>query len=189
MLQTVAVAWHRTTSVGPIESIAGEGLPISRSVALPRRLVRRSWIDTERDSRDGGLGSARGFYRGARYPAHIQALAHIEGLPAQLDGEPVDVAGAFDEYGAWLSPRPIPKLLITGDPGQTAKRVLDFARGWPNNREVTVKERRNGARPIRRRDAGGQTWSRRRPKKSSDQGQRIPVVGPSTLAVSASTGV
>lgn len=157
-------------------------------------------------------GSALGFYRGARFPSHIQALAHMEGLPAQLrsedygarladftmlrtekgkamilednyyievqlrkgvmrslgeeemavyrapypdppsrlpmfslrssvplDGEPVDVAAAFDEYGAWLSTSPIPKLLITGEPGQTVKRVLDFARSWPNSREVAVK--------------------------------------------------
>lgn len=157
-------------------------------------------------------GSALGFYRGARFPSHIQALAHMEGLPAQLhsedygariadftmmrtekgkamilednyyievvvrrgiirslgeremtvyrapypdppsrlpmfllrssvplDGEPADVAAAFDEYGAWLSRSLIPKLLITGDPGQTAKRVLDIARSWPNSREVTVK--------------------------------------------------
>jgi haloalkane dehalogenase len=157
-------------------------------------------------------GSALGFYRGARFPSHIQALAHMEGLPAQLrsedygarladfnmlrtekgktmilednyyievvvrrgimrslgeqemavyrapypdpssrlpmfllrssvplDGEPTDVAAAFDEYGAWLSRSPIPKLLITGDPGQTTKRVLDIARSWPNSSEVTVK--------------------------------------------------
>lgn len=157
-------------------------------------------------------GSALGFYHGARFPSHIQALAHMESLPAQLrsedygarladftmlrteqgkakilndnyyievqlrkgvmrslgeeemavyrapypdppsrlpmfalrssvplDGEPADVAAAFDEYGAWLSRSPIPKLLIAGAPGQMGKRVLDIARSWPNNREVTVK--------------------------------------------------
>jgi haloalkane dehalogenase len=157
-------------------------------------------------------GSALGFYYGARFPSHIQALVHMEGLPAQsrsedygarlgdftmlrtekgktmilndnyyievqlrkgvmrslgedemaayrapypdpasrlpmyslrssvpLDGEPADVAAAFEEYGAWLSRSPLPKLLITGDPGQIAKRVIDVARSWPNNREVTVK--------------------------------------------------
>jgi haloalkane dehalogenase len=56
-----------------------------------------------------------------------------------LDGEPADVAAAFDEYGAWLSGSPIPKLLITADPGQMGKRVLEVARSWPNNREATVK--------------------------------------------------
>lgn len=156
-------------------------------------------------------GTALGFYRGARFPSHIQALAHMEGLPAQLrsedygprlkdfamlrteegkakilednfyievqlrkgvirplteaemavyrapypdppsrlpmfslrssvplDGEPADVAAAFDEYGAWLARSPIPKLLITAEPGQTTKRVLDIARTWPNTREETV---------------------------------------------------
>ena len=156
-------------------------------------------------------GSALGFYHGARFPEHIQALAHMEGLPAKLtsedygarvadftmlrtekgnamilednyyievqlrkgvmrqlgeeemsvyrapypdppsrlpmfslrscvplDGEPPDVAAAFDEYGAWLARSPIPKLLITANPGQTNKRVLDIARSWPNNREATV---------------------------------------------------
>jgi haloalkane dehalogenase len=157
-------------------------------------------------------GTSLGFYRGARFPSHIQALAHMEGMPAQarsedfgarlaaftelqtekgkakiiddnfyienqlqrgimrtlseeemtvyrapyldppsrlpmfsfrssfpLDGVPADVAAAFDEYEAWLAHSPIPKLLITADPGITAKRVLDVARSWPNSREVTVK--------------------------------------------------
>jgi haloalkane dehalogenase len=157
-------------------------------------------------------GTSLGFYRGARFPSHIQALAHMEGMPVQarsedfgarlaaftelrtergqamilddnyyievqlqkgimrslsqdemavyrapylnprsrlpmfsfrssfpLDGEPADVAAAFDVYGAWLARSPIPKLLITADPGQTAKRVLDVARTWPNSREVRVK--------------------------------------------------
>ena len=46
---------------------------------------------------------------------------------------------AFVEYGAWLARSPIPKLLITADPGQTAERVLNVARSWPNSREVSVK--------------------------------------------------
>lgn len=159
-------------------------------------------------------GSALGFYRGSRYPAQIQGLAFMEGLPlplrsedygariadfsllrsekgkamildenyyievqlpkgvlrklsdaemavyrapypdpqsrlpmftlrsqVPLDGHPPDVAGAFDEYGKWLSQSTIPKLLITAEPGQTAKRALDFARSWPNQREITVKGR------------------------------------------------
>jgi haloalkane dehalogenase len=56
-----------------------------------------------------------------------------------LDGEPPDVTAVFDEYGAWLARSPIPKLLITADPGQTPKRVLDIARSWPNSWEATVK--------------------------------------------------
>jgi haloalkane dehalogenase len=55
-----------------------------------------------------------------------------------LDGEPADVAAAFDTYGEWLARSPIPKLLITAEPGQTARRVLDIARSWPNSREVSV---------------------------------------------------
>jgi haloalkane dehalogenase len=157
-------------------------------------------------------GSALGFYHAARFPTHVQGLAHMEGLPAPLiskdygtrladftklrseegkalildenyyievqlrkgvmralgeeemavyrapypdpesrlpmfslrssvplDGEPADVAVCFAEYGAWLSQSSVPKLLITGNPGQMSERVLDVARSWPNNREVTVK--------------------------------------------------
>jgi haloalkane dehalogenase len=157
-------------------------------------------------------GTSLGFYRGARFPSHIQALVHMEGMPVQprsedygdklaaftelrtergkamilddnyyievqlrkgimrslseeemavyrapypnrrsrlpmfslrssvpVDGEPADVAAAFDKYSAWLARSPIPKLLITADPGQIAKRAIDVARSWPNNREVSVK--------------------------------------------------
>ena len=167
-------------------------------------------------------GSALGFYRGARFPSNIQALAHMEGLPTQprsedyggarlavftelrtekgkamilndnyyieeqlqkgimrslneeemafyrapypdprsrlpmfsfrssvpLDGEPADVAAAFDEYGAWLARSPIPKLLITAEPGLTAKRVLDVARSWPNSREVSASRASIGYQRI-----------------------------------------
>src|SRR3974390_3124185 len=39
-------------------------------------------------------GSALGFYHGARFPTHVQALVHMESLPAQLRSE---------DYGARLA--------------------------------------------------------------------------------------
>jgi haloalkane dehalogenase len=205
--------------------LAPDYVGMGRSSPSPTRAYRfpdqsrylDAWFDALRLTQNVILvmedwGSALGFYRGARFPSHIQALAHMEGLPVQLrsedygarladftmlrtekgkamildenyyievqlrkgilrslseeemavyrapypdppsrlpmfslrssvplDGEPADVAAAFDEYAAWLARSPIPKLLITGNPGQTAKRALDVARSWPNSREATVK--------------------------------------------------
>jgi haloalkane dehalogenase len=57
-----------------------------------------------------------------------------------LDGEPADVAALVNEYAAWLSQSPVPKLFINAEPGAIligAQR--EFCRRWPNQREVTVK--------------------------------------------------
>ncbi|MFI6317229.1 haloalkane dehalogenase [Nonomuraea sp. NPDC050556] len=56
-----------------------------------------------------------------------------------IDGEPADVAAIVEEYGAWLSRSPVPKLLVSARPGAILiGRALDFARTWPNQREVEV---------------------------------------------------
>ena len=45
-----------------------------------------------------------------------------------------------DEYGAWLTETPIPKLFIDADPGALMNaRAREFCRKWPNQREVCVK--------------------------------------------------
>jgi haloalkane dehalogenase len=44
------------------------------------------------------------------------------------------------EYGAWLSTSDVPKLFINADPGSVlVGRQREFCRGWPNQREVTVR--------------------------------------------------
>lgn len=56
-----------------------------------------------------------------------------------IDGDPADVAGAVAAYAAWLEHAPVPKLLISADPGAALTGgQLDYARSWPNQTEVTV---------------------------------------------------
>ncbi len=57
-----------------------------------------------------------------------------------LDGEPRDVNEIVKGYSEWLAKSPMPKLFINAEPGAIlidAQR--EFCRGWPNQREVTVK--------------------------------------------------
>jgi haloalkane dehalogenase len=57
-----------------------------------------------------------------------------------IDGEPADVTRVTREYGAWLSTSDVPKLFINADPGSVlVGRQREFCRGWPNQREVTVR--------------------------------------------------
>ena len=57
-----------------------------------------------------------------------------------IDGEPADVVTLVQEYAAWLSRSPLPKLFVNGDPGSIlvgAQR--EFCRTWPHQQEVIVK--------------------------------------------------
>ncbi len=58
-----------------------------------------------------------------------------------IDGEPADVVAIVERYGKWLSQATLPKLFVVGEPGRilAAGRGREFARTWPNQREVTVK--------------------------------------------------
>ncbi len=56
-----------------------------------------------------------------------------------LAGEPADLVEIVGEYAAWLSQSDLPKLLFNAEPGAILKgAVLEFARSWPNQTEVTV---------------------------------------------------
>jgi len=62
--------------------------------------------------------------------------------PSQIpvEGEPADVTAIVERYGEWLSRSELPKLLVMSEPGAIMRgRTRDFCRGWPNQREVTVK--------------------------------------------------
>jgi haloalkane dehalogenase len=57
-----------------------------------------------------------------------------------IDGEPADVTAIVNDYSAWLSASPLPKLFVNGDPGAILiGSQREFCRQWPNQREVTVK--------------------------------------------------
>jgi haloalkane dehalogenase len=56
-----------------------------------------------------------------------------------IEGEPADVAGVVEHYGAWLAASATPKLLVVAEPGALLTgRALAFARTFPAQREVTV---------------------------------------------------
>jgi haloalkane dehalogenase len=70
--------------------------------------------------------------------ARLPTLVWPRELP--IDGDPADVVEIVERYGEWLSTSRLPKLFINADPGaMLVGRSRDFCRGWPNQREVTVK--------------------------------------------------
>ena len=72
------------------------------------------------------------------HAARLPTLIWPRELP--IDGAPPDVAEIVERYGQWLSQSPIPKLLITAEPGALLTgRALEFCRTWPNQQEVSVK--------------------------------------------------
>ncbi|MDQ6649137.1 MAG: haloalkane dehalogenase [Actinomycetota bacterium] len=61
--------------------------------------------------------------------------------PRQLpmDGEPADVVARVTAYGEWLAGSDVPKLFVNAEPGSILVGPMrEFARSWPNQREVTV---------------------------------------------------
>jgi haloalkane dehalogenase len=57
-----------------------------------------------------------------------------------IDGEPADVVDIVQQFAAFLSHSPIPKLAIFGDPGSFLGTVArETTREWPNQQQVTVK--------------------------------------------------
>lgn len=56
-----------------------------------------------------------------------------------LGGEPADVVQIVSDYAQWLSSSDLPKLLVNAEPGAILNGpVLEFARSWPNQKEVSV---------------------------------------------------
>ncbi|MEU8122798.1 haloalkane dehalogenase [Spirillospora sp. NPDC049024] len=70
--------------------------------------------------------------------SRLPTLAFARELP--IDGEPKDVAEIVEAYGRWLAATPVPKLFVAAEPGALlVGRAAEFARTFPNQREVTVK--------------------------------------------------
>jgi haloalkane dehalogenase len=56
-----------------------------------------------------------------------------------LDGEPTNMVEVVEANRDWLASSPVPKLLISADPGQfLTGDALEHCRTWPNQRELTV---------------------------------------------------
>jgi haloalkane dehalogenase len=95
---------------------------------LPKSIIRRL-SDTEMDA------YRRPFVERA---ARLPTLAWPRELP--IEGEPADVTAIVEGYGAWLARSQVPKLFINAEPGALLTgRLRDICRGFPNQREVTVK--------------------------------------------------
>ncbi|WP_373121886.1 haloalkane dehalogenase [Mycobacterium marinum] len=74
--------------------------------------------------------------------SRIPTLLWAREIP--VEGEPADVQAMVQEYADFLSRSDIPKLLIVAEPGAILHEggsELDFARSWPNQREVKVAGR------------------------------------------------
>jgi len=57
-----------------------------------------------------------------------------------IDGAPAEVVEIVQSYATWLAGASVRKLLIVAEPGAILRGgVLEFARTWQNQREVTVK--------------------------------------------------
>ena len=60
-----------------------------------------------------------------------------------IAGSPAETIAVMNEYTPWISGSDVPKLVISGEPGQVVRgRIRDVIRGWKNQIEVTVKGRK-----------------------------------------------
>src|SRR5579859_1131712 len=56
-----------------------------------------------------------------------------------IEGDPPDVTGIVEHYGAWLAGSEMPKLFINAQPGSILTgRPRELCRTWPNQTEVSV---------------------------------------------------
>jgi haloalkane dehalogenase len=57
-----------------------------------------------------------------------------------IGGEPAEVVAVVEDYARWLAQSDVPKLFVNAEPGSIlVGRQREFCRGWPNQRELTVK--------------------------------------------------
>ena len=109
----------------------GEALALDENffveTVLPKSILR-PLADAEMEAYRSPFRS-----RQSRWPTLVWARE----LP--IEGEPEDVAEIVRHYGDWLASSPVPKLLVSAQPGALlVGRALDFCRTWPNQREVSV---------------------------------------------------
>jgi len=114
-------------------SPAGEQMVLEKNVFVERVLpgsILRGLTEEEMDI----------YRRPFREP--VEARRPTLTWPRQLpiDGEPADVHEIVQAYADWLAASDVPKLFVNAEPGAIlVGDQRDFCRGWPNQREVTVK--------------------------------------------------
>jgi haloalkane dehalogenase len=119
-----------------LRSQAGEHMVLDENIFIEKILpaaVLRSLTDGEMEH----------YRRPFRHPGEDRRpmLSWPRTLP--LDGEPADIVRLINENSTWLAGSDIPKLFISGDPGQVVRgRVREAIRSWNNQIEVVVKGRK-----------------------------------------------
>jgi haloalkane dehalogenase len=114
-----------------LRSEQGEHLVLDENffveTVLPKSVLR-SLTDEEMDAYRAPFPTAE---------SRVPTLVFPRELP--IDGSPADVAEIVESYGRWLTTSPVPKLVIFAEPGALlVGRAAEFARTFPNQREVTV---------------------------------------------------
>lgn len=113
-------------------SPAGESMVLDKNVFVERVLpgsVLRPLTDVEMDQ----------YRRPFATPGEDRRATLTWPRQIPIDAEPADVVAIVDEYAGWLAMSEVPKLLVVAEPGAILRGPqLEFARTWPNQREVTV---------------------------------------------------
>jgi haloalkane dehalogenase len=122
----------RDTMFRAMRSPDGESLVLDQNffveTVLPKSVLRT--LD------EGEMEAYRAPFRTRE--SRVPTLVFPRELP--IDGTPEDVAATVEEYGRWLATSDVPKLLVSAQPGSIlVGRALEFARTWPNQREVAVR--------------------------------------------------
>lgn len=110
----------------------GEDLILNRNMfveaVLPSSILRKL-TDTEMDNYRAAFSTPDDRQPTLNWPRQIP-----------INGEPAHMVDKVTRYGEFLAASTIPKLFINADPGSIlVGRQREFCRGWPNQREVTVK--------------------------------------------------
>lgn len=117
---------------GPLRGPAGEDLVLTDDVFVEVVLpagTRRRLTTAEMDA----------YREPYREPGESRRPTLTWAREIPLDGRPRDVHDIVVANAAWMATTSVPKLLISGDPGALLTGpLLDRARAWPHQQEVTV---------------------------------------------------
>jgi len=116
-----------------LRSSAGETMALERNIfverVLPRSIIRELAQDEMDVYRRPFAEAGEGRRPTLTWPREIP-----------IDGDPADVHQIVTNYAEWLSRSNTPKLFVNVKPGAILTGAQkDFCRGWPNQREITVK--------------------------------------------------
>ena len=116
----------------PLRSPAGERLVLSENVFVETVLPAGT-------RRTLGTEELAAYRRPYLEPGESRRPTLTWAREIPIDGDPVDVHDVVVANAAWMAATSVPKLFVNGDPGALLTGPLrETARGWPNQREVTV---------------------------------------------------